>query len=95
MNAKVNHPSMCETIKVKLSPINTPIAYHNKLEELVENGLSVGEAREALNDMEFEMELIYHKNHGLFMVESFPLESIIPYSPYGGSLCDSYEDDEK
>jgi len=69
---------------VKLSRELTPIAYNNKVEELTEQGLSREEAENAVDDMEFVMELYYQKGYGLFLIESEPLLYTTIVSPYNG-----------
>lgn len=72
-----------EYIEVRLSPDKTPVAFNNKVKELIEEcGLSPEEAkREALN-MTFVLEVIYEKNCGLFAVESDTLDCSRVWSPY-------------
>lgn len=72
---KINPANKVETIKVKLSEEKTPIAFNNKLEELVEDGLSEAEARKFISSTPFVLELYYEKDRGLFAVESEALES--------------------
>lgn len=71
---KLNPANKVETIKVKLSKEKTPIAFKNKLEELVESGLSETEARKFISSNPFVLELYYEKDRGLFAVESEALD---------------------
>ena len=66
----------------KLTKEKFPIAYQKKMEELVEQGLTEQEAEDCLKEMEFELEVYYHKTYGLFAVESGAVESGNIYSPY-------------
>lgn len=88
MNAVLNAPKDLEFITIKLTEDKYPIAYRNKLEELMDNGCTEQEAREMIDAMTFEMELVYHKNNGLFLVESEAIECGEIYSPYDASKCD-------
>ena len=83
MDEVIKIPVEAETIEVRLSPIKTPVAFNNKVKELIEEcGLSPEEAkREALN-MTFVLEVIYEKNCGLFAVESDTLDCSRVWSPY-------------
>lgn len=68
---------------VKLTKEKYPIAYENKVEELMEeNSMSREEAESVIKDMEIELEIYYEKGYGLFAVESEAVESGTIYSPY-------------
>ena len=68
---------------VKLAKEKYPIAYENKVEELMEeNSMSREEAESVIKDMEIELEIYYEKGYGLFAVESEAVESGTIYSPY-------------
>lgn len=88
MNAVLNTPKDLEIITIKLTEDKYPIAYRNKLEEIMDNGCTEQEAREMIDTMTFEMELVYHKHNGLFLVESEAIERCEIYSPYDASRCD-------
>lgn len=93
--AKLNNIENAETIEVKLTKEKFPIAYQNKFEELVEmSGMTEDEATEYLKDCTIVMELVYHKNYGLFMVESEVIGCTPIYSPYTGDECDDSEVDD-
>lgn len=83
-----------EVIKVLLTPETYPIAYKNKIDELIEQGAFPTrlEAAKWLENTPIELEIIYEKGHGLFAVESQALESGGLKSPY---TCDEIvcEDD--
>ncbi len=60
-----------------------PIAYSNKLEELVELGMSVSEARNHIDTTPIDLEIYYEKGKGLFAVECDVVEKGGDiYSPY-------------
>lgn len=89
---KLNNAENAEIIEVKLSKEKFPIAYKNKMEELIEvSGMTKEEAEKYLDNWVIPMELVYHKEYGLFMVESESIESTPIYSPYTGEECDDSE----
>ena len=93
MAVKLNTSDNYESIKVTLSKVEYPIAYNNKIEELVEEGL-YKTTEDAENDnptIEIEMEIYYEKHYGLFAVESEAVESGTIYSPYTSELCDDVD----
>lgn len=67
---------------IYLSETKHPIAFKNKLEELVESGLSESEARNFITTTPFRLEIYYQKNCGLFAVESDACDCSKVYSPY-------------
>lgn len=90
--AKLNSIENAETIEVKLTKERFPIAYQNKFDELVNmSGMTEEEAKKYLDDYTIVMELVYHKNYGLFMVESEAVDCTTIYSPYNGTECDDSE----
>lgn len=93
MAVKLNNYDNYESIKVTLSKGEYPIAYNNKIEELVEEGL-YKTTEDAENDnptIEIEMEIYYEKHYGLFAIESAAVESGTIYSPYTSELCDDVD----
>lgn len=90
MGVKLNNSDSYEPLIVRLTEAETPIAYNNKIEELVEQGVYPSK-EEAIKDnpiIEIECELYYEKHSGLFAVESGAVESNYVYSPYSGELCE-------
>lgn len=75
-----------EIIEVRLSKEKTPIAYKNKLDELLESGAfdTRAEAEKWLSGNTIVLELYYEKHHGLFAVESDAVSSGSIHSPYSG-----------
>lgn len=62
-----------------------PVAFKNKMEELIEGGMSVEEAKRHIYNTPIYLEVYYEKGKGLFAVESDYIEehdSIV--SPYSG-----------
>lgn len=85
---RLNNSDEMEFVEVFLTKEQTPIAYEAKKKELMENGLSEKEAIKFLLETPFIMELYYHKDNGLFGVESEAVDSGTIYSPYTGELCE-------
>lgn len=82
---RINDPSQIEMVEVNLK--NFPIAFKNKVEELMEDcGLSKEEAEKEAAEMVIELELYYHKGCGLFGVEKDAVESSL-----SGGLCSPYD----
>lgn len=94
MALKLNDGDNYEPITIKLDKVNTPIAYRNKIEELVEQGVYAdAELAEFHNPtFELECEIYYEKHSGAFAVECGAVESNCVYSPYSGEQCE-YPDD--
>lgn len=84
MAIKINDPDHIEVIEVRLSREKTPIAFKNKLEELMEEKVfdNEKEAIEWIEKTPFVMEMYYEKGHGLFLVESDALDGVGIASPY-------------
>ena len=93
---KLNSTETYEPINVVLTKNLTPIAYNNKIKELVEQGCypTKEEAEKAHPHFIIECEIYYQKNIGLFAVESEAVEYCDIYSPYTGELCEQYKEDE-
>ena len=90
MAVKLNNAEQCEGIFIIIDKEQYPIAYRNKIEELVEQGVYANaEFAEFYNPtFEMECELYYDKHSGLFAVECGAVESGTIYSPYSGELCE-------
>lgn len=84
MAIKINEPNHEEVIEVRLSREKTPIAFKEKLDELMEEGAfnTENEAIEWIEKTPFVMEMYYEKGHGLFLVESEAIDSCDLVSPY-------------
>lgn len=82
LNHSENYEHLCN---VKLTKEKYPIAYKNKLRELVNSGMTEKEAEDYLKDSEIELELYYHEEYGMFAVESDAVDNGAEiYSPYTG-----------
>lgn len=83
MAIKVNDENHIEYVNIQLSRDKTPIAFKNKLEDLMEKGFETEEAIEYIESVPIKMELYYEKGHGLIMVESDELDCNLDIcSPY-------------
>ena len=93
MAVKLNNAEQCEGIFIIIDKEQYPIAYRNKIEELVEQGAYAdAEIAEFYNPtFEMECELYYDKHSGLFAVECGAVESGTIYSPYSGELCEEFD----
>lgn len=86
MGIKANNSENYEPIMVQLTKDKYPVAFNNKIDELLEQGVfdTREEAEKWLGETPIELELYYEKNHGLFAVESEAIEScstiVSPYS---------------
>lgn len=83
---RINKPEDAETITVKLSKEKTPIAFKNKVEELIDEGMLPDEAEKFVEEADFFMEMYYQKGYGLFLVESEPLDYTDICSPYNADV---------
>ena len=83
---KIHKPEDAETISVLLTPGDFPLAYKEKVDELMEQGAfnTREEAERWVRTTPIELELYYEKHSGLFAVESESLECSGIKSPYSG-----------
>ena len=82
---RLNNSDDYESIGViKLSKDKFPIAFNEKVDELLEEGVVATreEAEYLVNDMEIELEIYYERGTGLFAVECEAVDSGIIYSTY-------------
>ena len=77
MPIEVNDEFHTESVNIQLSRDKTPIAFKNKLNELMEQGRfeTKEEAIEFIESAPIKMELYYEKGHGLIMVEGDALDN--------------------
>ena len=78
----INPFEKAEFITIRISKDKTPIAFANKVAELVENGFELADAEKMADGMELECEIMYHKGYGIFAVESEAIGCGDIYSPY-------------
>ena len=83
---KANKVGQEETIEVLLTRKSFPIAFQNKLNELMECGAFYNEeeATRWIESNPIVLEIMYEKNWGLFAVESEAIENSNLMSPYSG-----------
>lgn len=99
---KMNNADNYESINITLSRENTPIAYQNKLDELMDCKAfdTQAEAEKWMRETPIELELYYEKGYGLFGVEAEAVENAEIKSPYSGASIldedeiDQFNDDE-
>ena len=85
LNSSDEYEFLC---KVTLTKDKYPIAFENKVQELIEEcGLTRELAEESIEKMEIELELYYEKGYGLFAVDSEAVTAGTIHSPYSGELC--------
>lgn len=93
---KANKVGQEETIGVLLTRKTFPIAFQNKLNELMEQGAFDNEedATKWIESTPIVLEIMYEKDNGLFAVESEAIECDTLVSPYSGERieCDYWED---
>ncbi len=90
MAVKLNSAEDCERLIIIVDKEQYPIAYRNKIEELVEQKCydTIEDAEKDNPTFEMDCEIYYDKHSGLFAVECGAVESCCIYSPYSGELCD-------
>lgn len=90
MAVKLNSADNFERLIIIVDKEQYPIAYRNKIEELVEQGCynTIEKAERDNPTFEIDCEIYYDKHSGLFAVECEAVESGTIYSPYSGELCD-------
>lgn len=73
MAVKLNSAEKYESINIIIDKEQYPIAYANKISEMVEQGLyeTIEEAETANPYFEMECEIYYKKHNGLYVVESY------------------------
>lgn len=85
LNSSDEYEFLCN---VTLTKDKYPIAFENKVQELIEEcGLTRGQAEESIENMEIELEIYYERGYGLFAVDSEAVSSGTIYSPYSGEFC--------
>lgn len=92
MAVKLNGAETYESIQILLTEEKYPIAFKNKVDELMEQG-AFSDRKDAENWVRttpIECELYYEKHSGLFAVECGAVESGCVYSPYSGDACDNF-----
>ncbi len=84
-----------ETIDIYLNPDQYPVAFRNKVDELMEEGPfdNNEDAETCVRQNPITLELYYEKGIGLFAVESYAVEAEAAFSPYTCRpiICDEDE----
>lgn len=83
---KKNTAENYESINVRLTKDRFPIAFNNKVEELIEEKAfnTREEAEKWLSETPIELEIYYEKGKGLFGVEAEALDNV------GVDICSPY-----
>ena len=81
---KMNNAADYESIMIRLDREHTPIAFQNKLNELMNCGAfdNKEEAEKWILETPIEMELYYEEGYGMFLVEAEAIEAGGVRSPY-------------
>lgn len=88
---KLNNSNQYESVMIHLTPIDTPLAYAHRVEDLMIGGMTREAAeREALEPC--ELELYYEPGTALFGVDPGAAENGTIYSPYTGELCENADE---
>ena len=84
---KLHTADKMETVSITLTRETFPIAFQNKLDELMHTGYfdTEDEAIAWIESTPFEMELFYEDGYGLFLVEAEAAECGTVQSPYSGA----------
>lgn len=86
----LNNSDNYESIMVRLTPKDTPIAYEHRVVDIMTGGASRKEA-EKLALEPYELELYFESGTGLFAVDPMAVESGTIYSPYSREPCQKSE----
>ena len=91
---KKNKAENYESIRVYLDENRTPLAFNEKLKELMEEGAfdNENDARYYILTNPIELELYYHKGYGLYGVESDAVEYADVYDPYDGTKMEEWDE---
>jgi hypothetical protein len=82
---QINPQGTEEIFELYLDPVKHPVAYNNKVEELVGSGMSREEADSFIQTTPFVLEAYYSTGQGLFLVESEAIEFNDIHNPYDGT----------
>lgn len=88
---KLNNSDQYESVMIHLTPIDTPLAYARRVEDLMTGGMA-REAAEIKALEPYELELYYEPGIALFGVDPGAAESGTIYSPYTGELCENADE---
>lgn len=89
LNSAEDYEKLCDVV---LTKDKFPIAFENKVQELMEDcGYSREDAEDMVSHMKIELEIYYHKGYGAFCIDSEAVASSTIYSPYTGKLLEDYD----
>ncbi len=91
---QINPQGTEEIFEIYLDPVKHPVAYSNKVEELIGVGMTREEAEGFVRDVPFTMEVYYSRGQGLFLVESETIEFNDIHNPYDGEVVYNPEKEE-
>lgn len=75
---------LIDSINVRITETSHPQVFKQKLVEMVKSGLSEADAKVWISQTEFELELYYSPDLGMFAVESEAVENADIFDPYTG-----------
>ena len=78
---RINPAGEEEIINISLDKEHTPIAYQERIADLMDSGLTFDEAKKMANEP-LEMEVYFQRDEGLFLVESEAVANTEIFSPY-------------
>jgi len=90
---KLHNSDQYESINILLDKHKHPIAFENRVQSLVNSGLTRKEALDFVRTTAIELELYYDKDAGLFGMEAEAVESGTIYNPYSGELMEDAEEE--
>lgn len=91
---QINPQGTEEVFEIYLDPVKHPVAYNNKVEELIDSGMSREEADRFVQTMPFVLEVYYSQGQGLFLVESEAIEYNDIHNPYDGEVLFNPENNQ-
>ena len=94
MSIKLHNSEQFESIFIMLDPNKQPIAWKNRIESLMNSGMTSQEAEAFCYKTPIEMEFYYDKSAGLYMVETEAVEAGTIYNPYDGVLMEDMDEEE-
>lgn len=89
---KLNNSDNFESFDIYLDETKHPIAFNNKVKELVGLGMDREEAKSHVRTTPFQMELYYELGCGLMAVEAELTTSGTIYSPYTGEMYEGFDE---
>ena len=91
---QINPQGTEEVFELYLDPVKHPVAYGNKVEELMSAGMTREEAERCIQATPFVLEAYYSSGQGLFLVESEAVEFNDIHNPCDGKTVYNPENHE-